>query len=202
MQRGAILAPCDCPSPVPGPPILPEPRSTPAQPCPRAPPTNQPCSQPPDTRPRAQANQSHKSPSAAVSAANLHQKRMGTTAAASAHAQVDLRIPSNWRPRAPRAPMPSRVCARKGRNGVPDQLQGRKGVLGGREGTPISANLPRFPTTPVCGKWGGLSMEAIQGARRAGVPRLPSAMTLVMKLPSRSCSAAGYLLLQPLPKRC
>ena len=45
--------------------------------------------------------------------------------------------------------MPSRACARKGRNGVSDQLQGREGVLGGREGTPISANLPRFCPTPV-----------------------------------------------------
>ena len=54
-----------------------------------------------------------------------------------------------WCARAPRAPMPSPACARKGRNGVPDQLQGREGVLGGREGTPISAKLPRFCPTPV-----------------------------------------------------
>ena len=45
--------------------------------------------------------------------------------------------------------MPSPACARKGRNGVPDQLQGREGVLGGREGTPISENPPRFCFTPV-----------------------------------------------------
>ena len=54
-----------------------------------------------------------------------------------------------WCARAPRAQMPSPACARKGRNGVLSQLQGREGVLGGREGTPISANLPRFCPTPV-----------------------------------------------------
>ena len=55
-----------------------------------------------------------------------------------------------WCARALWAPMPSPACARKGRNGVPGQLQGREGVLlGGREGTPISANLPRFCPTPV-----------------------------------------------------
>ena len=76
--------------------------------------------------------------------------------------------------------MPSRACARKGRNGVPDQLQGRKGVLGGREGTPISANLPRFPTTPVCGKWGEVIMGAAWGARRGGVLCLQAAKMMVI----------------------
>ena len=148
MQRGAILAPCDCPPPVPGPPTLPEPRRAPGRPCPRAPPTTQPCSQPPDNGPRAQAKPCEKSASATVSTLILHQMRMETTAAAAAHAQVDLDTPSNWRPRAPRAPMPSPACARKGQNGVSDPLQGREWVLGGREGTPISANPPRScPTT-------------------------------------------------------
>ena len=45
--------------------------------------------------------------------------------------------------------MPSPACARKGRNGVPDQLQGRKGVLGGRSFTAISENLPQFCPDPV-----------------------------------------------------
>ena len=148
MQRGAILAPCDCPPPVPGPPTLPEPRRAPGRPCPRAPPATQPCSQPPDNGPRAQAKPCEKSASATVSTLILHQMRMETTAAAAAHAQVDLDTPSNWRLRAPRAPMPSRACAHKGRNGVSDPLQGREWVLGGREGTPISANPPRScPTT-------------------------------------------------------
>ena len=49
---------------------------------------------------------------------------------------------------APRRATRGLACARKGRNGVPDLLQGREGMLGGREGTPTSANLPRFcPTT-------------------------------------------------------
>ena len=149
MQCGAILAPCDCPPLVPGPLILPEPRCAPARPCPRAPPTTQPCSQPPDKRPRAQASESQKSASAAVSAPILHQMRMDTTAAAAEHAQVDLELASNWCGRAPRALMPSPACARKGRNRVPGQLQGREGVPGGGEGTPISANPPRFCPTPV-----------------------------------------------------
>ena len=55
-----------------------------------------------------------------------------------------------WCARAPRAPSPSPACARKGRNGVPGQLQGREGVLGGREGTPYpqtrpDSALPPFP---------------------------------------------------------
>ena len=79
-----------------------------------------------------------------------------------------VRLPP-WCARAPQAPMPSPACAHKGQKWVPGQLQSREGVLGGREGTPISANLPRFPTTPVCGKWSGVSMEAVRGARRAGV---------------------------------
>ena len=95
-----------------------------------------------------------------------------------------VRLPP-WCARAPQAPMPSPACARKGRNGVPDQLQGREGVLGGREGTPISANLPRFPTTPVCGKWGEVIMEDAWGARRGGVLCLQAANRLVIIGPLR-----------------
>ena len=95
-----------------------------------------------------------------------------------------VRLPP-WCARAPQAPMPSPACARKGRNGVPDQLQGREGVLGGREGTPISANLPRFPTTPVCGKWGEVIMEDAWGARRGGVLCLQAANRLVIISPLR-----------------
>ena len=54
-----------------------------------------------------------------------------------------------WCARAPRAPMPSPACARKGQNLVSDQLKGRERVLGGREGTPIPAKPPRFCPTPV-----------------------------------------------------
>ena len=149
MQRGAILAPCDCPPPVPGPPTLPEPRRAPGRPCPRAPPTTQPCSQPPDNGPRAQAVQSMNSASAAVCAPILHHTRMATAAAASAHAQVDLKIPSNWHPRLHSAPTPSPACALKVQNGVSDPLQGREGVQGRRKGTPESANPPRSCPTPV-----------------------------------------------------
>ena len=53
--------------------------------------------------------------------------------------------------------MPSRACARKGRNGVSDQLYGREGVLGGREGTPTSANLPRSCRCPPCARSAGAS---------------------------------------------
>ena len=164
MQCGAILAPCDCPPPVPGPLTLPEPRCAPARPCPRAPPTTQSCSQPPDKRPRAQAIQSQKSASAAVCAPILHRMTMEITAAASAHAQVDLEITPNWRPRAPRALMPSPACARKGQNGVSDQLQGRKGVLRGREGTPNPANPPRSCPTPVSGSSPALLEKGERGA--------------------------------------
>ena len=64
-------------------------------------------------------------------------------------------------------------------------MQGREGVLGGREGTPISANLPRFPTTPVCGKWGEVIMGAAWGARRGGVLCLQAANRLVIIGPLR-----------------
>ena len=197
MQCGAILAPCDCPPLVPGPLTLPEPRCAPARPCPRAPPKTQPCSQPPDKRPRAQASQSQKSASAAVSAPILHQMRMGTTAAAAEHAQVDLELASNWCGRAPRALMPSPACARKGRNRVPGQLQGREGVPGGREGTPISANPPRFCPTPV-----SLSSPATlwTKGRRCAPRAAPCWLHLVIKVmastwtePRRTSAAARIL---------
>jgi len=106
--------------------------------------------------------------------------------------------------RAPRAPMPSPACARKGRNGVPDQLQGREGVLGGREGTPISANLPRFCPTPVsasspaglgrgCRASGWANLHAQSTTRRLGmcspVRYRPRAAHLSLQLRRRSSSA-------------
>ena len=62
-------------------------------------------------------------------------------------------------------------------------MQSREGVLGGREGTPISANLPRFPTTPVCGKWGEVIMGAAWGARRGGVLCLQTPKRVVIIVP-------------------
>mgnify|MGYP004285011267 CR=1 FL=1 len=59
-------------------------------------------------------------------------------------------------------------------------MQSREGVLGGREGTPISANLPRFCPPPVCGKWGEVIMEAAWGARRGGVLCLQAATRVVI----------------------
>ena len=56
-------------------------------------------------------------------------------------------------------------------------------MLGGREGTPISANLPRFPTTTVCGKCGEVIMEAAWGARRGGVLCLQTPKRVVIIVP-------------------
>ena len=203
MQRGAILAPCDCPPPVPGPPTLPEPRRARGRPCPRAPPTTQPCSQPPEKRPRAQANQSKKSASATVSTLILHQMRMETTAAAAAHAQVDLDTPSNRRPPAPRAPMPSPACARKGQNGVSDPLQGREWVLGGREGTPIPANPPRSCRTPVSTSAPGTLEKGEPG--RVGVQTCvqPSCIYSLWSVShTRSSRPAAHPQLQPSQTPC
>ena len=69
-----------------------------------------------------------------------------------------------WCARAPRAPMPSPACARKGRNGVSDPLQGREWVLGGRECTPIPANPPRSCPTPVSTSAPGTLEKGERGA--------------------------------------
>ena len=97
-----------------------------------------------------------------------------------------------WCARAPQAPMPSPACARKGRNGVPDQLQSREGVLGGREGTPISANPPRFCPTPVSAILTGQELEKGELGTRGAEPVCSHvASSLESFCPTRS-SPAGW----------
>ena len=59
------------------------------------------------------------------------------------------------------------------------------GVRGERRGDPPARILARFPTTPVCGKWGEVIMEAAWGARRGGVLCLQAANRLVIIGPLR-----------------
>ena len=190
------MAPGDCPPLVPGPPTLPEPRSTPARPCPRPPSTTQPCSQPPDNGPRAQTKPCQKSASATVSTLILHQMRMETTAAAAAHAQVDLDTPSNWRPRAPRAPMPSPACARKGETGCRIPCRVASGCWEGVKAPPYLQTRPdhaprpfphphRAPWRRVSGARGRANLRAAKLHLACGASLTHD---LAARLPIRRCS--------------
>ena len=58
-------------------------------------------------------------------------------------------------------------------------------MLGGREGTPISANLPRFCPPPFAESGAEVIMEAAWGARRGGVLCLQAANVVVIIVPLR-----------------
>ena len=64
-------------------------------------------------------------------------------------------------------------------------MQGREGVRRDRRGDPSARILARFPTPPVCAKWGEVIMEAAWGARRGGVLCLQAANRLVIISPLR-----------------
>jgi len=92
-----------------------------------------------------------------------------------------------WCARAPRAPIPSPACAHMGRNGVSGQLQGREGVLGGREGTPISENPPRFCPAPISASAAATLDKGERGVRAVEFPaRSPFAPSPYIIFPTRS----------------
>jgi len=71
----------------------------------------------------------------------------------------------NWRPQAPRALMLSPACARKGQDGVSDQLQGREQGCAGTVGaTPPPASSPP-PLPPPFAQRGAGGSWRLPGAR-------------------------------------
>ena len=102
-----------------------------------------------------------------------------------------------WCARAPRAPIPSPACAHMGRNGVSGQLQGREGVLGGREGTPISANPPQFCPAPISASAAATLDKGERGGRAVEPARSPFAPSPYIIFPTRSflpaCARAPQL---------
>ena len=56
-------------------------------------------------------------------------------------------------------------------------------MRGDPRGDPPARILARFPTHPLCGKWGEVIMEAAWGARRGGVLCLQTPKRVVIIVP-------------------